>query len=262
MNTLKVARYQLQDVLRSRWILFYGFFFLLLTDALFRFGGSGERVMLSLLNVVLIAVPLVSAVLGAMYLYAAREFTELLLSHPVRRRSLFMGLFLGLALPLAGFFVVGTALPFWAHGGTGESGWGPLLLLMGTGVLLTLIFTSLAFLVALSTEDRIRGLGASLGLWVLFVVVFDGLVLLAIYLLGDYPMERPVIALSLLNPVDLGRILLLLNFEISALMGFTGAVFRDFFGSGQGQMVTVGALLAWLAVPFALGMRVFGKKNF
>lgn len=262
MNTMKIARYQLRDVMRSRWVLVYGIFFLLMTDALFRFGGSGERVILSLMNVVLIAIPLVAVVLGTMYLYGSREFTELLLSQPVRRRSLFLGLFVGLGLPLSLAFVLGTGLPFWAHGGMAEGGAGPLLLLLGTGVGLTLIFASLAFLVALSTEDRIKGLGYSLGIWVFFTIVFNGLVLLAIYMFSDYPMEQPVIALSLLNPVDLGRILLLLSFDISALMGFTGAVFRRFFGSGLGQGVALGALGLWLAVPFLLGLRAFNRKNF
>jgi Cu-processing system permease protein len=149
-------------VLRSRWILLYGIFFLLLTDLLFRFGGSGERVILSLLNVVLIGIPLVSVVLGAMYMYASREFTELLLAHPVRRRSLFLGLFAGLALPMSAAFALGTALPYLAHGGGGgRVGAAPFLL--GTGVALTLVFTALAFLVAVVTEDRIRGLGLCLG---------------------------------------------------------------------------------------------------
>ncbi len=261
-DTFKITRYQLRDVLRSRWILLYGIFFLLLTDMLFRFGGSGERVILSLLNVVLIGIPLVSVVLGAMYMYASREFTELLLAHPVRRRSLFVGLFAGLSLPMSVAFALGTALPYIAHGGTAAGGWGPLLLLVGTGVVLTLVFAALAFLVAVGTEDRIRGLGICLGLWIAFAVVYDALILMSIYLLGDFPLERPVIALSLLNPVDLARILLLLEFDVSALMGFTGALFRDFFGSGGGRLAAGAALLGWLALPFALGMRSFGRKNF
>jgi hypothetical protein len=109
MSTLKIAKYQLQDVVRSRWILFYGLFFLVATDALFRFGGTGERVVLSLMNVVLVMIPLVSVVLGAMYLYSAREYIELLLAQPIRRGSLFPGLFAGLALPLCGAFVAGWA---------------------------------------------------------------------------------------------------------------------------------------------------------
>jgi len=261
-DTLKITRYQLRDVLRSRWILLYGIFFLLLTDLLFRFGGSGERVILSLLNVVLIGIPLVSVVLGAMYMYASREFTELLLAHPVRRRSLFVGLFAGLSIPMSAAFVLGTALPYLAHGGGAGGGVGPLAFLLGTGVALTLVFVALSFLVAVATEDRIRGLGICLGAWIVFSVIYDAVILMAIYLLGDFPLERPVIALSLLNPVDLARILLLLEFDISALMGFTGALFRDFFGSVGGRLAAVAALLGWLAIPFALGMRSFSRKNF
>jgi Cu-processing system permease protein len=262
MKTLKIAKYQIRDVVRSRWVLFYGLFFLVLTDALFRFGGSGERVLLSLMNVVLIAVPLVSVVLGAMYLYASREFTELLLTQPVRRRSLFYGLFLGLALPLSGAFALGTGLPFLFHGSfTGES-LAPLAILLGAGVLLTLVFSSLAFVIALGAEDRIKGLGICLAVWLFFTVIFDGLLLLGLHVFDGFPMEKPAIAFSMLNPVDLGRILLLLNFDVTALMGFTGAVFKQFFGSAAGQVLTVAALLTWLAVPFTLGMRAFERKNF
>jgi Cu-processing system permease protein len=141
-------------------------------------------------------------------------------------------------------------------------GFVPLLLLVGTGVALTLIFTALAFLVAVVTEDRIRGLGLSLGAWIAFALVYNGLVLMAIYLLGDFPIEKPVLALPMLNPVDLARILFLLEFDVSALMGFTGAVFRDFFGSTGGRVAAAAALVAWLAVTFGLGMRSFGRKNF
>lgn len=262
MKTLKIARYQLQDVLRSRWIVFYGLFFLILTDALFRFGGAGERVLLSLMNVVLIAVPLVATVLGAMYVYGSREFTELLLSQPVRRRSLFAGLFLGLALPLSLAFLLGVGLPFAYHGAFATGEIGAVALLVGTGILLTWVFTSLAFLVAIRNEDRIKGLGLALGIWVFFTVIFDGIILLVIHLFAAYPLEYPVIALSVLNPVDLGRILLTLNFDISALMGFTGAVFQKFFGSGVGQFMTATALIGWIAMPLFFSMRGFERKNF
>jgi Cu-processing system permease protein len=262
MKALKIAKYQLQDVLRSRWIIFYGLFFLVLTDALFRFGGAGERVLLSLMNIVLIAVPLVATVLGAMYVYASREFTELLLSQPVRRRTLFGGLFLGLTLPLSVAFILGITIPFAVHGAFGEGHIGLTALLIGTGLLLTWVFTSLAFLVATRFEDRIKGLGLALAVWVFFTIIFDGLILLAIHLLAQYPMEYPVIALSLLNPVDIGRILLTLNFEISALLGFTGAVFQKFFGSGLGQVLTVGTLLVWIAAPLLLSLKSFEHKNF
>lgn len=262
MTTIKIVKYQLQDVLRSRWVLFYGLFFLVVTDALFRFGGSGERVVLSLMNVVLIVVPLVGVVLGAMYLYNAREYIELLLAQPIQRGSLFCGLFVGLTLPLVAAFVAGVGLPFVYHGALGGAESGPLGLLLATGALLTVIFVALAFGIALATEDRIKGLGAALAAWMFFSVIYNGLVLLVIQLFSAYPLQKPVIAMSLLNPIDLGRIVLLLNLDVSAMMGFTGAVFQRFFGSGAGQAISLAALLVWLAVPLLLGHRAFLRKNF
>ncbi len=262
MNTIKIIKYQLQDVLRTKWIVFYGIFFLVATDALFRFGGSGERVILSLMNVVLIVIPLVAIVLGAMYLYNSREYIELLLSQPIQRRSLFFGLFVGLTLPLVLAFAAGVGLPFLYHGAIGGEGGGPLGLLLLTGMLLTVIFVALSFSIALATEDKIKGLGAALVVWMFFSVIYNGLVLLVIQLFSDYPLQQPVIAMTLLNPIDLGRTLLLLNLDISALMGFTGAVFQRFFGSATGIGVSVLAMLTWLAVPLLLGQRVFLRKNF
>lgn len=262
MNTLKIVRYQLQDVTRSNWIVLYSLFFLGITDALFRFGGSGERVVMSLMNAVLIVVPLVGIVLGAMYVYSSREYIELLLTQPIRRRSLFVGLYVGLTLPLTLAFLFGVALPFLYHGGVGAADGGPIGLLLLTGALLTAIFVALAFAIALATEDKTRGLGAALVVWLFFSVIFNALVLLVVQVFADYPLQQPVIAMSMLNPVDLARILLLLNLDVSALMGFTGAVFTRFFGSGMGKAVTLLALTAWLLVPVGLAHRAFLRKNF
>jgi Cu-processing system permease protein len=262
MNTLKIIRYQLRDTFRSNWIVFYGLFFLITTDALFRFGGSGERVVMSLMNVVLIVVPLIALVLGAMFLYGAREYVELLLTQPIRRSSLFLGLYAGLTIPLSVAFLFGVGIPFLFHGGQSGEASGPVGLLLLTGVLLTCVFVAMAFALALRTDDRIRGIGSALLVWIFFSVVHNGLVLLAVQLFSEYPLQHPVIAMKLLNPVDLGRILLLLEMDISALMGFTGAVFTRFFGSSLGVTITLAALLTWLAVPLAAGWRAFLAKNF
>lgn len=261
MNTMKILKYQLQDVLRGKWVLGYALFFLAITDAFFRFGGDGPRVILSLMNVVLLVIPLMAAVLGAMYLYNAREYIELLLSQPIRRGSLFAGLYGGLALPLAGAFAAGVTLPFLYHGAA-VGAFGALVVLLVTGVLLTAIFVALAFALALVTEDRIRGLGMALAAWMFFAVVYNGLMLLVIQVFHAYPLQQTVIGLSLLNPIDLGRILLLLNLDAAALMGFTGAVFQKFFGSTTGQVMSVGAMFTWLAVPLLLGRTAFLRKNF
>ena len=64
-----------------------------------------------------------------------------------------------------------------------------------------------------------------------------------------------------LNPIDLARVLLLLKIDIAALMGYTGAVFERFFGSGRGLLVSAGALGLWIAVPAWLAMRRFVRRD-
>ncbi|MDF1504648.1 ABC transporter permease subunit [Roseisolibacter sp. H3M3-2] len=256
----RLLGYQVRNVLRSRWLAAYALFFLLVTDALLRFGGDDGKVLLGLGNVTLLVVPLVGLVFGTTALYEARPFTELLLAQPVGRGQLFAALYGGLALPTAAAYVLGAGLPFALHGvpsGHGAS----LLVLLGAGALLTGVFVALAFLVALRTDDRARGLGAAVGLWLALALLYDGGVLLLLAVFGDHALERPLLAAMLANPVDLARVLLLLRFDGAALLGYTGAVFARFFG-GPGALVAAALLLAWVAVPAAFGARAFRRKDF
>lgn len=257
--TGRILTFGLQNQLRNRWVLGYGLLFALLTDALYRFGGSGPRVVVSLLNVVLLVIPLVSVVFGTLHLSNSREFIELLLAQPVSRTALYVGLYFGLALPLAAAFALGVAVPVLLHGGAGSAGLGTLLL---SGAVLTFVFTSLAFVAGVHFDDRARGLGLALMVWFAATVLYDGLVLLVATLFSDWPLEMPMVVASLLNPVDLARVMMLLSVDVAALMGYTGAVFEKFFGSGAGLALAGTALLAWTAVPFLLGLRGFARKDF
>ena len=258
----KILGYQLRDIARNRWVIGYAVVLLLLTEALFRLGGDGGRVILSLLNVVLIIVPLVALAFGTLYLYTAREFIELLLAQPVGRGAMFAGLWGGLALPLTLAFGVGVGLPFLLHASDAAIPLRALLTLGATGILLTLSFTALAFLIALHIEDRARGFGTALLVWLAAAVLYDGIVLLTATIFSDYPLEVPLLVLTLLNPLDLGRVLLLLNLDVAALMGYTGAVFQRFLGTGLGMGLAITALLAWTAIPLGLGLRRFRKRDF
>jgi Cu-processing system permease protein len=238
-----------------------GLLFGVLTEALFRFGGSGDAVVASLLNLVLLAVPLVSAVFGTLYLYGAREFVELLLAQPVGRRPLFTGLYAGLVLPLAGSFLLGTGIPFLAHAGPGALVHGVAPYLFLAGVLLTLVFGAVAFVVAIRFEDRAKGLGAALLAWLAAALIYDGVVLLATALLAEWPLERPLLVLMALNPIDLGRVLVLLQIDAAAMLGHTGAVFRQALGE-WGTAAAVGALLLWVTGPLAVAWRGFRERDF
>ena len=259
---LKVARYQARDVLRSRWLALYGIFFLAVTEGLLRFSGGDARAILSIASIVLYVVPLVTVAFATVYLYGAREFIELLLAQPVDRTRLFSGLYLGLSIPLVVALLVGVCVPFAAHGFDDPAQRAMLAALLGAGAALTMIFSAIAFCIAMWCDDRLKGLGAAIGIWMLCAIVYDGLVMAIVAAFADYPLEHAMLGLTLANPIDLARVILLLQLDVSALMGYTGAVFQQFLGGATGTLVAAGALLVWVAAPIALGMRAFRRKDF
>jgi Cu-processing system permease protein len=170
----------------------------------------------------------------------------------------FAGLYLGLAIPLALAFLAGIALPVALHGARdGGATLAALLLLAAAGALLTAAFSALAMWIALSTDDRLRGMAVALGAWFALTIGYDGAVLALVSALGDWPLERPLLMLMLGNPVDLARVLVLTSLDASALMGYTGALFRRAFGGTLGPMLALVALTLWVAVPAFLARRRF-----
>lgn len=263
MKTLQILSYQWKNLIRDRWIPGYFLVYLLITDMLIRFGGNGPKALVSLSNIMLLLIPLVSLIYGVLYLYQSREFTELLLSQPIRRSSLFAGLYGGLALPLTGAFLFGTLIPLIYSGTIYFTETSVLLSILGLGVVLSLIFTGIGFLFGLKYMDnRIKGFGYALVSWLVLAVLYDGMVMAILYTFGDYPLEKVIIALSVINPIDLARTGTLLTFDISALMGYTGALFNRFFGSAFGLILALSLLLAWTVLPVWRSLRLFSTRDF
>jgi Cu-processing system permease protein len=111
------------------------------------------------------------------------------------------------------------------------------------------------------TRDKAKGIGVAILLWFYFTLIFDGIVLFLLFQFMDYPMEKPMVVFSCLNPVDLARILILLKLDMSALMGATSAVFRDFFGNQWGMAATILIMLAWAITPLWWSVRKFNRKD-
>ena len=259
---IKILKYSFFDLIRSRWTYLYFGFYLLFTLSLLWLSSDPQKVVISLMNVVLVLCPLIATMFGVMSYYNSREFTELLLAQPIRRSAVFWGQYLGLALSLSGSLLLGIALPFLIYG-IFNAGQNPnIFILLLNGVLLSFVFSGLAFLIALCNENRIRGFGLAILVWLFFAVVYDGLFLVALMIFSDYPLEPFAIAASFLNPIDLARILLLLKLDISALMGYTGAVFQRFLGDALGKVVALSSLLLWVVLPALSIRRVALRKDF
>jgi Cu-processing system permease protein len=261
-QTLKVLRYELHNLMRSRWILFIGIFFFLSSEAMFRFGSDPSKAVISLMNIILLVVPLMSLTLGIIYFYHSREFVELLLAQPIMRSSIYLGKVSALSLALSTVFGAGLGLPFVLHSAQFGEYAGSFATLLAVGCAFIIIFTSAAFMIATACEDRIKGFGTAIVLWLYLSIIYDALILLSIHLFREYPLEKALIALAMLNPVDLGRILILLRLDISALMGYTGAVFQHFYGTAAGVGLSSAMLGAWLGIPLAVGLWKFHRKDF
>ena len=260
-TTLRIASYAIRDLARSRWLAAYAAFFFLATFALLQFSDNQSKALLSLVNVVLLIVPLANVVFGTMYLQSSREFVELLLAQPIRRRQLYAGLLLGLATPVSLAVCAGIALPLLFVGAARE--------ILLAGIVLALVasalgvvFTGIAAVVAYGIEDRVRGIVVAIGSWLMLAVVYDALVIMASTRLAEYPIERPVLAAMFANPIDLARLVMLTRFDVAALLGYTGALFQQLLGGAVGLAVALSVFALWTTVPALIGARLFYRKDF
>jgi len=253
---IRIAKHALYDILRNRFVLFYALFLLIITFSLFSLDSDPGKAVLSLLNIVLMVVPLVSIIFTTIYFFNSYEFIELLLSQPVDRKVIFFSEYLAISLALSVAYLVGVGVPVILM--TADAG---SMYLVVAGLLLTWVFVSLAFAASVSTRDKAKGIGIALLFWFYFGLIYDGFLLYIIYAFSDYPIERLTLAMISLNPVDLARIMILLKLDISALMGYTGAFLKNFFGTNLGIIYSTSLLLIWTAIPLVYAIRKFLRKD-
>ncbi|MCP4802496.1 MAG: ABC transporter permease [Bacteroidetes bacterium] len=245
----KILKYSFYDLMRSRWSYVYFAFYSLLGVVLLFLNNDLSKAVITLMNVIIVLVPLIGTIFGIMYYYSNKEFTELLLAQPLKRSSIFLGQYFGVALSLSMSLILGLGLPFLFYGLFKSDAIWDFSLLLVTGVFLTLIFTALAFIIALSYENKIKGFGYAILLWLFLAIIYDGLFLLTLLFFEDYPLDKVSLLATLFNPIDLSRTLILLKLDISALLGYTGAVFKQFFGTNFGLILSLSVLIIWVLVP-------------
>ena len=253
---IKIAKYVLYDILRNRFVLLYTLFLLLVTLSMFSLDSDPGKSTLSLLNIILLVVPLVSIVFTTIHFFNSYEFIELLLSQPVDRKTIYLAEYFSISLALSTAYLAGVAIPMLIFNFSESS-----LYLILAGVLLTFVFVALAFGASVSTRDKAKAIGVALLFWFYFTLIYDGLILYIIYSYSDYPLDKITLAMVSLNPIDLARIIILLKLDLSALMGYTGAFYKNFFGSSLGVLYSFTFLIIWILVPLLLAMRRFVKKD-
>lgn len=252
----RIIKIILSDILKNKIVLVYTFILAVLSWSSFGMEDNTAKGMLTILNVILFTVPLVSILFTTIYIYNSSEFIELLISQPIRRSKIWISLFISLSLSLIISFLIGSGIPLLINAPNLN---GIMMLLIG--VLITAIFVSLAFLSAIFNRDKARGIGASIVIWLFFALIFDGLILFLLFQFSDYPIEKPMIFVTSLSPIDLARIQMLLHLDASAMMGYTGALFKEYFGNGTGIAISLLLLILWVIVPFVLSLKKFKTKD-
>ena len=259
---LKILKYSFYDLMRSRWSYVYFFFYLFLGFVLLFLNNDVSKAVITLMNIIIVLTPLIGTIFGVMYYYNSKEFTELLLAQPIKRNKIFMGQYLGIAISLTLSLVLGLGIPFLAYGLFMSSAIFDFGLLLVVGAFLNFIFVALSFNIALSNENKIKGFGYAILMWLFLAVIYDGVFIISLFVFNDYPLDKFSLLATMLNPIDLSRILILLKLDISALLGYTGAVFRKFFGTNWGLVLSITVLCFWVILPVLRMNFKLRKKDF
>lgn len=244
------------DILKSKIVIAYTLILAILSWSSFALEDNSAKGILTILNVILFTVPLVSILFATIYLYNSSEFIELLLSQPIKRRKIWISLFLGLSISMILAFFVGAGIPLLLNSPDSIG-----IMMLVNGCFITTIFTALAFLSSILTRDKAKGIGIAIMTWLFFALLFDGLVLFLLFQFSDYPIENAMVAVTAFSPIDLARIQILLHLDVSAMMGYTGAIFKDFFGTNIGLFVSFALLVLWTIIPFVISLMKFKNKD-
>ncbi len=246
----------LSDILKNKIIGIYTLVLSILSWSSFGMEDTTAKGMLTILNVILFTVPLVAILFSTIYIYNSAEFIELLMSQPIKRTKIWKNLFLSLSLAICISFFIGAGLPLLIYSPDING-----IMMTTIGVLISIIFIALAFLSAIFNRDKSKGIGSVIIIWLFFALLFDGLVLFFLFQFSDYPIEKPMIFLTSLNPIDLARIQMLLYLDVSAMMGYTGALFKEYFGNIIGFITTFLLLIIWIIIPYIISIKKFNKKD-
>lgn len=269
---LWIAAQELTLNRRNRWVVSFAALYVLLTLTVSIFGmvTSGYagfqdfvRTAVSVVNLSGFLVPLFALLLGVFSFLAHREHLELLVTQPISRAQVIVGKYLGLLATVLGATILGLGLPgiviSFAVGLEGALEYALVSLL---ALLLSVVFTGVAVLIAVVCNRQQIALGVSVGVWIFFEVVYSLLMLGTTLYFSRATLRVLLLAGLLGNPVDLSRVLSLLVVGGPEFFGPAGATLIKMTGSpAMAILIGLAALALWVVVPLLISIRVFSRQN-
>ncbi len=274
-NVFLLIQKEVKESLKNRWFVLYTICFSVLALLLLFFASLREevagfsafgRTAASLINLVLIFIPLISLVTGAISISNERENGTLsyLLSHPVTRSEVFLGKFIGLLLSIwvsisLGFGIAGMVIAIKGSGGNGSK----YLITAFLSALLAASLLSVGFLVSAFSKKAARAIGVAVFLWLAFII-FGDLGVMGTTVAMDLGIKQ-VFILALLNPAEVFKIAAVLNlspgFEV---LGPVGIYAVRTFGHGGTFSLLFLIMILWIVIPLGcalLGFSVFRREE-
>lgn len=265
-----ILQKEIRDAMRNRWFVMVSVLFALLSVSLSLLGLAGlgsfgiagfGRTAASLLNLVLLIVPLMGLVLGAMSVAGEREQGTLstLLAQPVTPNEIFMGKYLGTAIAmmatvLLGFGTSGFVIARYA----GSAQIGDYLVLVAFTMLLGLCYLSMGFCISIFSKRHATAIGIALFFWFLFLFLSDLGLMGTSMILKISP--KQLFWLVILNPAQVFKFAVVSSLQKSLeAFGSAGLYASEVFGDWFLPLLST-IMIAWIFLPLLAALLFFRAK--
>ncbi len=260
-SLLILLKFEILENIRNGWIYLYFFVSFAGAAAIMQLSADEPiKATASLLSLSLLMIPLFSLLFSGLAFSESMPFLETVIVRQVSRRDIYISKFFGLGLGMGVAYLTAfmlAALISFRHAQFLSA----FILMLIQGFLMHFIFCALAMAIAGLVRRREVLIALLLIVWFYFYIIYDLIIMTVGVLFGDYPIEGAVLGLFFLNPLDLMRMIILLNIDLSSLLGFGAALFQNVFGGVTGTLTAIAVLVAWIAMPFFLGLRLFLRRD-
>ena len=265
-----LSRKEVRDAAKSRWLLMFGGGFTVIASALSwmalsglgSFGVAGfGRTTASMVNMVLLIVPLMGLTLGALAIASERERGALayLMSQPVTAFEILISKYLGIAAALTSALLVGfgiSGLLVVLRGGSSNTG--DFLALVGLTILLALSSLSIGFLLSAGLRRGATAIGLAVFLW-LVLAFFSDLGLMGTAMTLDIGV-RELLLMALANPLQVYKLAAILSIKNDLeVLGPAGVYAMRTYGDAL-LPILLALFVAWVVTPFAIGFFIFKRR--
>ena len=270
-NIIIVMGKEAADSRRNRWFILFTVIFagLALGLSLLGFSGLGTfgiagfgRTVASLINLVMLIVPLMGLMLGAISISGERERGSLLplLAQPIMPTEILLGKYFGTAVALTaailfGFGFSGIIIAW--QGGLAQ--FSDYLMLVGLTLLIGLVHLSIGFLISTFTSKSTTAISIALILWLTIVFISDlGLIGTAVVLRLSPSM---LLAFTLINPAQVFKLTAIYTIqEDLEILGAAGLYAVDVF-AGFLFLMLMTLFLLWVFIPLLLAIGIFRRRS-